>query len=112
MRSSFGKMRNFLFLFSFHHHFMAYEVYPASRGFSLVFLSVVLPFSSWFWLLAFCFGCEPAEEKTSADSCLRFLLNMREMKMRLPWNFCAAGVCSCIHESNFPREWLALIMLI
>ena len=34
--------------------------YPASRGFSLVFLSVVLPFSSRFWLLAFCFGCEPA----------------------------------------------------
>ena len=61
--------------------------YPASRGFSLVFLSVVLPFSLRFWLLAFCFGCEPAEEKTSADSRLRFLLNMREMKMRLPWNF-------------------------
>ena len=33
------------------------ELYPASRGFSLVFLSVVLPFSSRFWLLAFCFGC-------------------------------------------------------
>ena len=30
--------------------------YPASRGFSLVFLSVVLPFSSRFWLLAFCSG--------------------------------------------------------
>ena len=43
-------------------------VYPASRGFSLVFLSVVLPFSSLFWLLAFCFGCFCAEEKTSADS--------------------------------------------
>ena len=42
-----------------------------------MFLSVVLPFSSRFWLLAFCFGCEPAEEKTSADSRLRFLLNMR-----------------------------------
>ena len=49
--------------------------YPASRGFSLVFLSVVLPFSS---LL----------EKTSADSCLGFLLSMREMKMPLPGNFC------------------------
>ena len=33
-----------------------------------MFLSVVLPFSSRFWLLAFCFGCAPAEEKTSADS--------------------------------------------
>ena len=51
--------------------------YPASRGFSLVFLSVVLPFSSQFWLLAFCFGCFCAEEKTSADSRLRFLLSMR-----------------------------------
>ena len=61
--------------------------YPASRGFSLVFLSVVLPFSSLFWLLAFCFGCFCAEEKTSADSRLGFLLSMREMKMRLPWNF-------------------------
>ena len=30
-------------------------IYPANRGFSLVFLSVVLPFSSRFWLLAFCF---------------------------------------------------------
>ena len=29
-----------------------------------MFRSVVLPlFSSRFWLLAFCFGCEPAEEK-------------------------------------------------
>ena len=37
--------------------------YPASRGFSLVFLSVVLPCSSLFWLLAFCFGCFCAEEK-------------------------------------------------
>ena len=61
--------------------------YPASRGFSLVFLSVVLPSSSRFWLLAFRFGCFCAEEKTSADSRLRFLLSMREMKMRLPWNF-------------------------
>ena len=61
--------------------------YPASRGFSLVFLSVVLPFSSRFWLLAFCFGCFCAEEKTSADSRLGFLLSMREMKTRLPWNF-------------------------
>ena len=51
--------------------------YPASRGFSLVFLSVVLPFSSQFWLLAFCFGCFCAEEKTSADSRLGFLLSMR-----------------------------------
>ena len=51
--------------------------YPTSRGFSLVFLSVVLPFSSRFWLLAVCFGCFCAEEKTSADSRLRFLLNMR-----------------------------------
>ena len=50
--------------------------YPASRGFSLVFLSVVLPFSSRFWLLAFCFGCFCAEEKTSADSRLGFLLSM------------------------------------
>ena len=58
--------------------------YPASRGFSLVFLNVVLPFSSLFWLLAFCFGCFCAEEKTSADSRLGFLLSMREMKMRLP----------------------------
>ena len=49
-----------------------------------MFLSVVLPFSSRFWLLAVCFGCFCAEEKTSADSHLRFLLNMREMKMRLP----------------------------
>ena len=63
------------------------EVYPASRGFSLVFLSVVLPFSSRFWLLAFCFGCFCAEEKTSADSRLGFLLSMCEMKMGLPWNF-------------------------
>ena len=62
--------------------------YPASRGFSLVFLSVVLPFSSLFWLLAFCFGCFCAEEKTSADSRLGFLLSMRKMKMWLPWNFC------------------------
>ena len=61
--------------------------YPASRGFSLVFLSIVLPFSSQFWLLAFCFGCFCAEEKTSADSRLGFLLSMRKMKMRLPWNF-------------------------
>ena len=73
--------------------------YPASRGFSLVFLSVVLPFSSRFWLLAFCFGCEPAEEKTSADSRLRFLLNMREMKMRLPWNFCHVSVIRCRRRS-------------
>ena len=51
--------------------------YPASRGFSLVFLSVVLPFSSRFRLLAFCFGCFCAEEKTSADSRLGFLLSMR-----------------------------------
>ena len=42
-----------------------------------MFLSVVLPFSSRFWLLAFCFGCFCAEEKTSADSRLRFLLSMR-----------------------------------
>ena len=38
------------------------------------------------------FGCSRfvlvAEEKTSADSRLGFLLSMREMKMRLPWNFC------------------------
>ena len=46
-----------------------------------------LCFSSLFWLLAFCFGCFCAEEKTSADSRLGFLLSMREMKMRLPWNF-------------------------
>ena len=52
-------------------------IYPASRGFSLVFLSVVLPFSSRFWLPAFCFGCFCAEEKTSADSRLGFLLSMR-----------------------------------
>ena len=61
--------------------------YPASRGFSLVFLSVVLPFSSRFWLPAFSFGCFCAEEKTSADCRLGFLLSMREMKMWLPWNF-------------------------
>ena len=42
-----------------------------------MFLSVVLPFSSQFWLLAFWFGCFCAEEKTSADSSLRFLLSMR-----------------------------------
>ena len=54
-----------------------YLEYPASRGFSLVFLSVVLPFSSRFWLLAFCFGCFCAEEKTCADSRLGFLLSMR-----------------------------------
>ena len=42
-----------------------------------MFLSVVLPFSSLFWLLAFCFGCFCAEEKTSADSRLGFLLSMR-----------------------------------
>ena len=30
-----------------------------------MFLSVVLPFSSRFWLLAFCFGCFCAEEKTA-----------------------------------------------
>ena len=35
-----------------------------------MFLSVVLPFSSRFWLLAFCFGCFCAEEKTSADGIL------------------------------------------
>ena len=35
-----------------------------------MFLSVVLPFSSRFWLLAFYFGCFCAEEKTSADSIL------------------------------------------
>ena len=52
-----------------------------------MFLKVVLPFSSRFWLLAFCFGCFCAEEKTSADSRLGFLLSIREMKMRLPWNF-------------------------
>ena len=51
--------------------------YPASRGFSLVFLSVVLRFSSRFWLLGFCFGCFCTEEKTSADSRLGFLLSMR-----------------------------------
>ena len=56
--------------------------YPASRGFSLVFLSVVLPFSSQFWLLAFCFGCFCAEEKTSADSRLGFLLSMRIRYLR------------------------------
>ena len=42
-----------------------------------MFLSVVLPFSSRFWLLAFSFGCFCAEEKTSADSRLGFLLSMR-----------------------------------
>ena len=42
-----------------------------------MFLSVVLAFSSQFWLLAFCFGCFCAEEKTSADSRLGFLLSMR-----------------------------------
>ena len=41
-----------------------------------MFLSVVLPFSSRFWLLAFCFGRFCAEEKTSADSRLGFLLSM------------------------------------
>ena len=78
-----GKEDNYKYLVALQHQF-----YPASRGFSLVFLSVVLPFSSLFWLLAFCFGCFCAEEKTSADSRLGFLLSMREMKMRLPWNFC------------------------
>ena len=67
--------------------FQVLVYYPASRGFSLVFLSVVLPFSSRFWLLAFCFGCFCAGEKTSADSRLGFLLSMREMKMGLQWNF-------------------------
>ena len=57
-----------------------------AEAFPLCF--VVLPFSLLFWLLAFCFGCFCAEEKTSADSRLGFLLSMREMKMRLPWNFC------------------------
>ena len=52
-------------------------LYPASRRFSLVFLSVVLPFSLRFWLLAFCFGCFCVEEKTSADSRLGFRLSMR-----------------------------------
>ena len=42
-----------------------------------MFVSVVLPFSSRFWLLAFCFGCFCAEEKTSAESRLGFLLSMR-----------------------------------
>ena len=42
-----------------------------------MFLTVVLPFSSRFWMLVFCFGCLCAEEKTSADSRLRFLLSMR-----------------------------------
>ena len=42
-----------------------------------MFLSVVLPFSLRFWLLAFCFDCFCAEEKTSADSRLGFLLSMR-----------------------------------
>ena len=42
-----------------------------------MFLSVVLPFSSRLWLLAFCFSCFCAEEKTSADSRLGFLLGMR-----------------------------------
>ena len=42
-----------------------------------MFLSVVLPFSSRFGLLAFCFGRFCAEEKTSADSRLGFLLSMR-----------------------------------
>ena len=51
--------------------------YSASRSFSHVFLSVVLPFSSLFWLLAFCFGRFCAVEKTSADSRLGFLLSMR-----------------------------------
>ena len=41
-----------------------------------MFLSVVLPFSSWFWLLTFYFGCFCDEEKTSADSRLGFLLSM------------------------------------
>ena len=58
--------------------------YSASRGFSLVFLSVVLPFSSRFWLLAFCFGCFCAEEKTSADSRLGFRISeqMAQVKER------------------------------
>ena len=60
--------------FDFQHHRTLW--YPAGRGFSLVFLRVVLPFSSRFWLLAFCFGCFCAEEKTSADSRLGFLLSM------------------------------------
>ena len=36
-----------------------------------MFLSVVLPFSSRFWLLTFCFGCFCAEEKTSAENPFR-----------------------------------------
>ena len=41
-----------------------------------MFLSVVLPFSSRFWLVAFYFGFFCAEEKTSGDSRLGFLLSM------------------------------------
>ena len=41
-----------------------------------MFLSVVVPFSLRFWLLAFCFSSFCAEEKTSADSHLGFLLSM------------------------------------
>ena len=48
-----------------------------AEAFPFVFLSVVLPFSSRIWLLAFCFGCFCAEEKTSADSRSGFLLSMR-----------------------------------
>ena len=46
-----------------------------------MFLSVVLPFSSQFWLLAFCFGCFCAEEKTSADSRLGFLRDENAVTM-------------------------------
>ena len=95
-----------LFAFCPHLHFRILRkeksiYYPASRGFSLVFLSVELPFSSRFWLLAVCFGCFCAEEKTSADSRMRFLLNMRcrylqdlggnhtKLSEKMQWNSCA-----------------------
>ena len=49
------------------------KLYHTSRGFSLVFLSIVLSFPSRFWLLAFCFSCFCAEEKplqaAAWDSC-------------------------------------------
>ena len=76
-----------------------------------MFLSVVLPFSSRFWLLAFCFGCFCAEEKTSADSRLGFLLSMRKTKCSYP-GISGSRVGNTMPPPEFARQFHFLAPLV
>ena len=62
-----------------------------------MFLSVVLPFSSRFWLLAFCFGCFCAEEKTKTKS--------EQPKPRREWQYNAEK-----HKGKASASRVVLIM--